>query len=866
MNRTGTIPDGKSLQEVVSGIMQNNSVSVKGKLSKDVSAVADFWSETSSTSARRALSGVLLAAIPEEMRSVKLKDGRIVEITLNGIANILQHMPNAKGSFRNGALEFILHLPEFLSSAEEFYREFKGSDHCNFGGIVDFNGTEFYVSVTCTSAGNSLRVKAVNSIKKSSLDAWTETTTAEKRGSSSESVLRAASKLDMADVLKWLFLNQEKTVGDFDSWMRSNRARLEEAEARKRQSRVRPGVGLDVSRNGMNERKGSADDQFLEESDFGEDGRVKPEVLAEIEAEKAKIREDAQKNGTWMKAPNGAPSKLNAEQWVLVRTKRFKRWFGDWEAAAKRKDGKDAGDIGDNGDNGDEGVSKVVDENGEPLAVYHGTGEKFYEFSHKFGMRNGASLGRGFYFTEDEDYARGYGNEVMGVFLNIRKPLEPGRNKISKEDLKRVVRRIDPNGDTVADYASSDRGYPGKEWYERSLEEAVNAIFSVSNNYVETSDSDILGELFSVWGGESALRGVAEVLGYDGFIPKRTLSDDVKIAFFPEQIKSATENAGTYAGGNADIRWSIRRKEQEAWNAVLDAYEAGTLPQRGMNVVLGRTPVVLQRCGAEDLPIKISKSVLDKVVSEKHGISVSELRKLLTNIDDPIAVFRSRTQENSLVVLTEIIDEKNGDNAIVAIRLDAKENRGANEHEINAVSSIYGRPSGQIEGFMRDGLALYVNQKKSRAYARSKRLQLPPEASKRGNLSLLTEEDFPDDALGEIKVNPESFGERQSRSYRAADTHEQELMRLTDATMTAARMLIAGKENVAFTDAERALPEWELMAIRNRALNIYRAAKARGAKLRAAGNALGSEEFEEETDAGKMKRAAAADIVAEKIV
>lgn len=56
-------------------------------------------------------------------------------------------------------------------------------------------------------------------------------------------------------------------------------------------------------------------------------------------------------------------------------------------------------------------------------------------------------------------------------------------------------------------------------------------------------------------------------------------------------------------------------------------------------------------------------------------------------------------------------------------------------------------------------------------------------------------------------------------------------MRLTDATMTAARMLIAGKENVAFTDAERALPEWELMAIRNRALNIYRAAKARGAKV-----------------------------------
>ena len=446
--------------------------------------------------------------------------------------------------------------------------------------------------------------------------------------------------------------------------------------------------------------------EYLEPSDFDEDGRVKPEILAEIESEKAKIREDAQKNGSFMKAPNGAPSKLNADQWVLVRTKRFKRWFGDWEFARQieqifkmspihsltgtefQKDGvpltekvtafwkekhngfavnptlgtvrldregvKDSlghgigslksaayaavpsvierGIIFDRQTNwknrgydtavlaapitigdkeyicevvvetrpnrqgfylhevelkekaenafktptkgsafptsrlilakkadkvNEEGVSKVLDENGEPKVVYHGTGEKFYEFSHKFGMRNGASLGRGFYFTEDEDYARGYGNEIMGVFLNIRNPLEPGRNKISKENLKRVIRRIDPNGDTVADYASSDRGYPGKEWYERSLEEAVNAVFSVSNNYVETSDSDILGELFSVWGGESALRGVADVLGYDGFIPKRTLSDDVKIAFFPEQIKSATENAGTYARENPDIRYSL---------------------------------------------------------------------------------------------------------------------------------------------------------------------------------------------------------------------------------------------------------------------------------------------------------------------
>ena len=39
--------------------------------------------------------------------------------------------------------------------------------------------------------------------------------------------------------------------------------------------------------------------------------------------------------GTYMKAPNGKPTNLNEKQWVQVRTKAFKNWFGDWEKAAR---------------------------------------------------------------------------------------------------------------------------------------------------------------------------------------------------------------------------------------------------------------------------------------------------------------------------------------------------------------------------------------------------------------------------------------------------------------------------------------------------------------------------------------------------
>lgn len=55
-----------------------------------------------------------------------------------------------------------------------------------------------------------------------------------------------------------------------------------------------------------------------------------------------------------LKAPNGKPSNLTHEQHKLVRTKAFKDWFGDWENDPKN-------------------ASKVVDDNGEPLVVWHGT-------------------------------------------------------------------------------------------------------------------------------------------------------------------------------------------------------------------------------------------------------------------------------------------------------------------------------------------------------------------------------------------------------------------------------------------------------------------------------------------------------------
>jgi len=132
---------------------------------------------------------------------------------------------------------------------------------------------------------------------------------------------------------------------------------------------------------------------------------ISPDEIAEAERQYAEI--EAQYKGTseWLKAPNGKPTNLTERQWVQVRTPAFKAWFGDWE-------------------NDPQNASKVVDENGEPRVVYHGTpNEVFDVFDVERVGENfeNVDIDYNFFFTASEAAAKGYGN-VMPVFLNIRNP------------------------------------------------------------------------------------------------------------------------------------------------------------------------------------------------------------------------------------------------------------------------------------------------------------------------------------------------------------------------------------------------------------------------------------------------------------
>lgn len=74
--------------------------------------------------------------------------------------------------------------------------------------------------------------------------------------------------------------------------------------------------------------------------------------------------------------------------------------------------------------------SKVVDENGKPLVVYHGTNNTINQFDLKFIGSNKGNFGHygyGIYFSYDMKEAQYYGKNIIKCYLNIKNPFYGGK-------------------------------------------------------------------------------------------------------------------------------------------------------------------------------------------------------------------------------------------------------------------------------------------------------------------------------------------------------------------------------------------------------------------------------------------------------
>jgi hypothetical protein len=188
-------------------------------------------------------------------------------------------------------------------------------------------------------------------------------------------------------------------------------------------------------------------------------------------------------------APNGKPSNLNKFQWNQVRTPEFIKWFGDWI-------------------NNPEEASKVVDENGEPLVVYHGSKELFNEFNIE--KQRIGWVGKGFYFTKNKIDAKTFGKKVFNVFLDIKNPFVFEGDKI--------------NDDGSVSFA-----------------EDVTGQIKTRYNKFEAGNGD-----YSL---------ILKENGHDGVI-----WGDIITTFKPNQIKSATNNNGNFSKSN-----NINEDIQDEW-------------------------------------------------------------------------------------------------------------------------------------------------------------------------------------------------------------------------------------------------------------------------------------------------------------
>ena len=179
-------------------------------------------------------------------------------------------------------------------------------------------------------------------------------------------------------------------------------------------------------------------------------------------------------------------------------------------------------------------ASKVVDENGEPLVVYHGTSADFWTFRRTKGKRWHMGLeddvmSEGFFFSPDKSFSESYSSnsqrhrggksKIMACFLNIRKPLD----------------LADPSSD-----------WPG--------------LYEDATGFEYVVGMDRQDNLWGIMDEE----GMAERLkskGYDGAIFAEELNEQYEptqisyCAFEPSQIKSATDNTGAFSAEDKDIRY-----------------------------------------------------------------------------------------------------------------------------------------------------------------------------------------------------------------------------------------------------------------------------------------------------------------------
>jgi hypothetical protein len=333
----------------------------------------------------------------------------------------------------------------------------------------------------------------------------------------------------------------DATEAQFDEMERRTQARLRgEPSEMVLSAPTQADIEAQQERAEQAERDRVAADKAAAAREAKERERADVKRLSESAADTFELGGDPMANLTGQKDIFGGDPEPEPDQ---TETLAFKRWFKD---------------------------SRVVDADGKPLPMYHGTSASeggdaftmFDTFASNYGL-----MGMGGYFTADPAVASSYTTKGKGttptvyqVFLSIQNPLDMD----AKADASAWRKQFEG----IAEY--HDGGTTNESWY-RAAEEAL------------------VDQRLPKWEGAEIMQDGIRAMGFDGITHiggGRVKADGVKhrvyIAFDPEQAKSATGNTGAFDPAKADIRFSLtgRSVPLTAGQRVVEATVAQEVEQR----------------------------------------------------------------------------------------------------------------------------------------------------------------------------------------------------------------------------------------------------------------------------------------------
>ena len=240
-----------------------------------------------------------------------------------------------------------------------------------------------------------------------------------------------------------------------------------------------------------------------------------------------------------------------------------------------------------------ENSSKVVDENGEPMVVYHGTNENFNIFDKKkAGSGNDKGLrGKGFYLSPNKKTSEAYGGRVISAYISLKHPFNPSEFASAEEVAKHLTNRLVQQGydEYTVDSSIFNVGYS----------------FSVENEYANVFSS------------------ILKEAGYDGVLyPHR----QEVITFDSHQIKSATDNIGTFNEEDEDIRYMLVNVQDE--KAIDEERRRPKFEIKGEDVY---TTMYTTRADTEtEIDVLYNGNDFEKALSKAEGYNEDSDREDLT--------------------------------------------------------------------------------------------------------------------------------------------------------------------------------------------------------------------------------------------